>query len=69
MAVNQYDEFAAFRARVLKAYRSAIRLKYALLADDEIARTLPEVQASIDAAVLLGEPIALNPGQIFSETL
>ncbi len=55
------------KAAALKAYRAAIRLKYALLADDEIGRVLPKVEARIEAAIAAGEPLALNPGDVFNE--
>lgn len=69
MAVKQYDEFETARARILKAYRTAIRLKHSLRADEEIAQTLPAIQAAIDAALLNGEELAVEPGQVFAETL
>jgi hypothetical protein len=69
MAVKAYDEFEVYRARALKVYRAAIRLKYSLLADEEIARRLPEVQTALDTALNSGEPSALDPGQIFEDTL
>lgn len=55
------------RAAALKAYRTAIRLKYALMADREIARTLPEVEERINTAIALGKPLVLDPGEVFSE--
>lgn len=50
---------------MLKAYRAAIRLKYALLADEEIARNLPSLEQEIDDALISGQPLELNPGTVF----
>jgi len=50
---------------MLKAMRSAIRLRYSLLADAEIYRSLPELEKRIDAALAAGEPLELNPGSVF----
>lgn len=69
MAVKQFDEFEVFRARVLKAYRAAIRLKHSLAADEEIARRLPQVQADIDTALLGGAEISVDPASAFGEVL
>ena len=55
------------KAAMLKAYRSAIRLKYSLVADREISKALPEVEKRIDAALQSGNPLELNPGQAFEE--
>ena len=55
------------KAAALKAYRTAIRLKHALAADAEIAATLPAVEARINDALALGQPIELNPGEVFRE--
>lgn len=55
------------KAETLKAYRSAIRLKYSLKADAEIDRVLPEVEARIDEAWQRGEELTLNPGEVFDE--
>lgn len=60
MAVKQYDEFESYRARALKVYRSSIRLKHSLAADEEIAQTLPQIQERIDRAILSGEPLAID---------
>lgn len=67
--MKPYDEFEVKRAQALKAYRTAIRLKHSLRADEEIARTLPAVEAEIDAALLAGEPIAIGPVEAFEENL
>lgn len=53
------------KAAILKAYRSAIRLKYSLVADEEIDRVLPEVEQRIDDAIQNGETVSFNPGEVF----
>lgn len=55
------------KAAALKTYRYLIRHKHALAADAEIASVLPEVEERIDRALALGQPIELNPGEIFNE--
>ena len=55
------------KTAALKAYRTAIRLKYALMADEEIYRTLPAVEDRINQALALGQPIELNPAEVFGE--
>lgn len=69
MAVRQYDEFEVRRAQALKAWRSAIRLKHSLKADDEIAQTLPQVEAAINVALLTGEPLAIDAATAFRENV
>lgn len=54
-------------AAALKTYRAAIRLKHALAADEEIAKTLPEVETRIMSALQNGEPLELAPGKVFDE--
>lgn len=67
--MNPYDEFLSGKSQILKAYRAAIRLKYALKADDEIARRLPEVEKAIDTALLAGEPVSVDVLTAFGEVL
>jgi hypothetical protein len=55
------------KTAVLKAYRTAIRLKHALAADEEIAVTLPEVEERMNRALAMGETLELSPGQVFNE--
>jgi hypothetical protein len=55
------------KAHYLKAYQSAIRLKYSLMADDEIMRVMPEVEEKIDNALAMGKPLELSPGRAFDE--
>lgn len=55
------------KAGFLKAWRTAIRLKYSLLADDEIYQTLPGLEERIDNALAMGQPLELNPGSVFFE--
>ncbi len=48
------------KARLLKAARAAIRLKYSLAADDEINDRLPDIEAEIDKALATGEVFVLD---------
>lgn len=54
------------RTAMLKAYRSAIRLKHSIAADREISENLPEIEQRIDAALQSGHPLELNPGEAFN---
>lgn len=53
------------KAAIIKAYRTAIRTKHSLHADEEIARVIPEVEARIELALQNGEEVELNPGEVF----
>ncbi len=55
------------KAGILKAYRTAIRLKYSLLADAEVAERLPEVEKQIDHALASGRTLELNPATVWDE--
>lgn len=48
------------RAQMLKALRSAIRLKHALRADEELNQKLPEFEAAFDKAVQAGKHFELD---------
>jgi hypothetical protein len=65
--VRQLTPIELRKAAILKAYRSAIRLKHSLVADDEINATVPDVENRMNA--LSGsEILALNPGEAFYTT-
>jgi len=49
------------KAKILKAVRSAIRLKHALGADEELNEVLPRVEAEVDRAIAEGKLLELNP--------
>jgi hypothetical protein len=54
------------KASILKAFRTAIRMKHSLRADEEIQRRLPEIEECIDKALATGEaPHELNPAEVF----
>lgn len=55
------------KAQILKAYRTAIRLKHSLLADQEIAERLPELEKQIDRALASGRTLELNPAKVWDE--
>jgi hypothetical protein len=56
------------KAAMLKAARSAVRLKYSLMADAELARVLPDLEERIDLAWANQTPLELNVGDVFNET-
>jgi hypothetical protein len=58
-------ELQIAKAAYMKAYRAAIRLKYSLDADAEVARTLPVVEERIDKALSSGQGVDMNPGSVF----
>lgn len=49
------DDIALRRAALLKAARSAIRLKHSLAADAELNEALPELERRFNAAVQRGQ--------------
>jgi hypothetical protein len=55
------------KAAMLKAARAAIRLKYALKADAEIAEVLPKLEEMMNTAIVSGEPFELTVGKLFDE--
>lgn len=57
------------KSAILKAYRSAIRLKYSLLADEEIEKVLPMVEAEINVALQNGTSVEFSPGEVFDRYL
>jgi hypothetical protein len=48
-------EVEVAKAKLLKSARAIIRLKYSLLADEELARVLPEVESQFNQSTLRGE--------------
>jgi hypothetical protein len=66
MNVQQPDSVVAKRA-ALKALRTAVRLKYSLMADAELNRRLPELEDRIDVALDSGKPLELTVGEIVDE--
>ena len=48
------DDIALRKAALMKAARSAVRLKHSLAADEELNRVLPELERRFDAAVQNG---------------
>lgn len=50
-----------------KALRTATRLKYSLMADAELARTLPALEARLNDAALAGESLELTLGELLDE--
>lgn len=60
----QKTEIEQQKAAVLKAFRTAIRLKHSLAADKEINERLPQVEADIDTALAEGRPLELTLGEL-----
>lgn len=57
---TQLDEIQLQKRQLLKALRANIRLKYSLLADEELNQKLPEVEAAIDLAIQNGKEYELD---------
>ncbi len=64
--MKPYSMHEVAKARIIKTYRTTIRLKHSLRADEEIAKTLPLVEKAIDEALLNGEPLELDPASVFT---
>ena len=65
--MKQVTDLQIEKAQLLKAYRSATRLKYSLMADAALMRELPAFEMQIDAAMAAGEPLELNVGRVFDQ--
>jgi hypothetical protein len=65
--MKQLTKHEIEKARMMKAARSAIRLKHSLNADEEIYRRLPELESKIADALLKGEPLRLTTEQILKD--
>lgn len=53
--MNQKDDIELRRAALLKAARSAIRLRHSIAADEELNERLPEVERRFNALVQAGD--------------
>jgi len=60
-------EYDLERAKLIKAVRSMVRLKYSLMADDELATILPTILADYDKAIASGKPYELATLNLLSE--
>jgi len=58
--LRRLGEIELQRAQMLKALRSAIRLKHALRADEELNEKLPTFEAEFDRAVQAGKRFELD---------
>ena len=58
--MRPYDELSVRRTAILKAKRAEIRLRHSLAADEEIARTLPELEEQINEAIQNGDPLEIE---------
>lgn len=66
--MGRKDDTEVAKAAARKAVRTAIRLKYSLLADAEVNRILPDVEAAMDAAIAAGKPYELDVRSVFEES-
>lgn len=66
MARNK-TELEIQKLAILKAYRTNVRLKYALMADREIAQNEPELLERIDSALAEGHGIEFDPASVLRE--
>lgn len=55
------------RARMLKACRTAVRLKHSLKADEELYNRLPDLQRRIDSALLEGKALKISTAELLGE--
>lgn len=55
------SEIQIRKKAMIKAYRSQVRLAYALQADAEIERNVEEVAAKIEMALNCGQDVRLTP--------
>ena len=53
--MNQKDDIELRRAALLKAARSAVRLRHSLAADAELNERLPELERAFNTAVSNGD--------------
>ena len=53
--MNQKDDIELRRAALLKAARSAIRLRHSIAADEELNARLPEVERRFNALIQAGD--------------
>lgn len=62
---EQKDDIALRRAAMLKAARSAVRLRHSLAADEELNEVLPRLEREFNAAVQQG--ILPSPAEMLRE--
>lgn len=60
-------EIEVRKGQMLKAARTAIRLKHSLAADEELNRKLPDLERDFDEAVAEGRPLELDPWSVADE--
>ena len=64
--IRKKDRFEMAEKEAIKVARSAIRLKYSVLADREINERLPEIQATVRRAIDEGRDYALDVAALFA---
>ncbi len=65
--MGKLTETQVKRAATLKAVRSAIRLKYSIMADAELNERLEGVEQAFDRAIAEGRPWELSTAAILKE--
>jgi hypothetical protein len=63
--MKQKDLVEVQVAATVKTVRSLIRMKYSLLADQEINETIPDIEEAAMAAAVEGKPFAPDYAAIF----
>ncbi len=64
--MNKLSELDLQKKQLLKAVRSNIRLKYSLLADEELNEKLPEIERQIEVAIQAGEEFELDIASVLA---
>jgi hypothetical protein len=59
-------EYDRERAKLAKAVRATIRLKYSLAGDDELAEVLPRILDAFDKAIASGKAYSLSTLSLLS---
>jgi len=65
--VKALTELEVQKAAILKAARTAIRLKHSLAADAELADKLPKLEDRINRALAAGQPLEITLGSVLDE--
>lgn len=64
--MTQLTDHELERKKLLKAVRAMVRLKYALMADEELNRVLPQIAGDFDRAIAAGKPYELAVQSLLS---
>lgn len=61
------DEYEMAQLEAIKIVRTAIRLKYSILADRELNEIVPAIQDRVRGAIGRGEQWYIDPSQVFDD--